>query len=263
MKFSIITINYNNCLGLQKTIQSVVNQSFDDFQYIIIDGDSNDGSKALLNSLKLLNGNILSEKDGGIYDAMNKGLDLIKGEFVIFLNSGDSFASNDVLEKIYNLVKESKNVIDFIYGDAYEYNPINNKMFFKKARNDSKIWYGMFAHHQSMVYSKRVIDNTKLRYDLIYKLSSDWDFTIRFLKNCSNKIKVDFPISVFEQGGFSDNFMIGISEQYKIRRKALGFSIFNCLILYSLHTFLNFSRKSAPFLYHNIRLKEVDRLQIF
>ena len=101
MKLSIITINLNNKEGLQKTIESIVNQTFRDYEFIIIDGGSNDGS---IDVIELYKENItywISEPDKGIYNAMNKGISIAKGEYYYFLNTGDRLISNDVLEKIF------------------------------------------------------------------------------------------------------------------------------------------------------------------
>lgn len=262
MLFSIITINFNNDDGLQRTIESVLNQTFTSYEYIIVDGGSTDNSKERLKKIEQINVTIISEKDTGIYDAMNKGLELSKGEFVIFLNSGDYFASKLVLSEISNLISKSKDPYDFIYGNAYEFSPKTNKTFFKKARSHNKIWYGMFAHHQSMLYSRKIIENNNLRYDLAYRLSSDWDFTIRFIKYCNVILKIETPISVFEQGGFSDKYIIGLNEQFKIRRNSLKFPVVFCIFLYLFQLLMNLIRKTMPFIYNIFRLKNMENIKI-
>ena len=100
-KISIITINYNDLKGLQKTFNSVVNQSNKDFEYIVIDGGSSDGGKEFLeqNSDKLAYW--ISEKDSGVYNAMNKGIKAAKGEYLLFLNSGDFLVDDNVIEKVF------------------------------------------------------------------------------------------------------------------------------------------------------------------
>ena len=98
MKLSIITINYNNKEGLLKTILSVVNQNHHDYEYIIIDGGSNDGSVDIYKDYADKNDYWVSEKDKGIYNAMNKGIDVAKGEYCIFMNSGDTFYDSNTLQ---------------------------------------------------------------------------------------------------------------------------------------------------------------------
>uniref|UniRef100_A0A7V3E7L0 Glycosyltransferase n=1 Tax=Ignavibacterium album TaxID=591197 RepID=A0A7V3E7L0_9BACT len=260
MLFSIVTINYNNLAGLQKTVESVLHQTCQDFQYIIIDGDSNDGSINYLKKINYKNFDIVSEKDHGIYDAMNKGIQLSTGDYIIFLNSGDFFPRDSVLQNIKNFINESKNKIDFIYGDAYEYSPRKEKFYLKISKSHLSAWYGMFAHHQSMVYSNEIIKKYNIRYDLSYNLASDWDFTLRFMNYCKNIKKVNFPLSVFEQGGYSDKFIIGLNEQYKIRLKTLKFSPIKSATIYCYHFLLNSVRKAFPYIYNDVRMSAIDKL---
>lgn len=115
MKFSVITVNYNNCLGLEKTIKSVVEQKeIKDFEYIIIDGASTDGSVDIIMKYSDRINFWVSEQDGGIYDAMNKGVHFAKGDYCIFMNSGDCFYDEEVLSKVSNLIRTEA---DFIAGD--------------------------------------------------------------------------------------------------------------------------------------------------
>ena len=97
MKFTVITINYNNVEGLRQTILSVVGQTCDDFEYVIIDGGSTDGSVGVIKEYEDKITHWVSEKDGGIYNAMNKGVKVAHGEYLIFMNSGDIFFDNKVL----------------------------------------------------------------------------------------------------------------------------------------------------------------------
>ena len=116
MKLSVITINYNNRDGLQRTLESVFNQTCQDFEFIVIDGGSNDGSRDVIANY---NSNIdfwVSEKDAGIYNAMNKGIKKANGDFVIFMNSGDTFCNENVLK---NCSSEINTDFDLFYGDAY------------------------------------------------------------------------------------------------------------------------------------------------
>lgn len=117
MKLSIITINFNNKSGLKKTINSVLNQTVQDFEFIIIDGDSNDGSKDLLKEIIFKRKEIVSEPDKGIFNAMNKGVKLAHGEYILFLNSGDILADKNVIYDIHNSNLLNGN-IDIITGDT-------------------------------------------------------------------------------------------------------------------------------------------------
>ena len=115
MNYSIITINYNNIDGLRKTIESVVRQSFKDFEYIVIDGGSTDGSAELIKEHQDCIDYWVSEPDNGIYNAMNKGIKAAHGEYINFLNSGDCFYNNGVLEDTLQHLKA-----DIVHGKMYD-----------------------------------------------------------------------------------------------------------------------------------------------
>lgn len=207
-KFSIITITYNNFHGLQRTSQSILTQSSKDFEWIIIDGNSSDGTKDYLKTLPATH--IVSEPDAGIYDAMNKGLGKATGTYVIFMNAGDAFAAPDTLDKINDSIS---NAPDFIYGDALEGPPYR----YKKSRPHKHIILGMFTHHQAMLYRRDTIG--ALRFDTRYTIAADYDFTCRFLKQCKDICYFPHPVCLFEMGGVSQkNANKGRDEQFEIRK---------------------------------------------
>src|SRR6188508_2910860 len=111
---SIITVVYNNLAGLKHTYQSIQSQTSTDFEWLVIDGGSSDGTKEWLTNLAVSNMCFISEKDGGLYDAMNKGLNLAKGKFVWFMNSGDSIFSPDTVQV---LIDQSAGK-DVLYGET-------------------------------------------------------------------------------------------------------------------------------------------------
>ena len=116
--FSIITINYNSGVMIKDTIESVINQDFKNFEYIIIDGKSNDESLKIINSYNEKGAiqKLISEKDKGIYDAMNKGVEIAEGEFLYFLNADDFLIEKDILTKVYNFIVDNSEY-DIYYGD--------------------------------------------------------------------------------------------------------------------------------------------------
>ena len=127
MKFSIITINLNNKAGLTKTIESVILQTYTDFEYIVIDGDSMDGSKAVIQQYQDKIDYWVSEPDTGIYQAMNKGIKVAQGEFLLFLNSGDCLVSDKILEAVAESIMVPFRA-DIYSGDLYLNNRKTDKL---------------------------------------------------------------------------------------------------------------------------------------
>lgn len=232
---SIVTITYNNEEGLKRTAQSVNAQSNKNYEWIIIDGASNDGTKNQLHNLTA--DVIVSEPDNGIYDAMNKGIQNITANYVIFLNAGDQFASEHIISTLEQHIKDQQP--DFIYTDAIEWSQQNDIKIIKPARHHQKSNYGMFTHHQAMIYKTSIIREHNLKYDTQIKIASDYKFTLAFLKHCHNSNILyipDAPICIFEHGGVSQTqSTLGRKEQFKIRKEQK-----NCS--YLVNTFIYFAQ---------------------
>jgi glycosyltransferase involved in cell wall biosynthesis len=177
MKLSIVTVNYNNAEGLERTIKSVVSQTFRDFEYIIIDGGSTDSSTDVIKQYEEQIDYWVSEKDGGIYPGMNKGFRKTKGEYVNFMNSGDCFHSSDVLEKIFALNTNA----DIITG-AHWGSPHPNVGKYGVTMLD--LYTGAIDHQASFIRRSLALNHP---YDEKYKIVSDWKFFIEALiiDNCS------------------------------------------------------------------------------
>lgn len=251
--FSIITVTLNNVDGLKRTQSSVEQQSCTDYEWIIIDSGSSDGTPE---HLKTTNAQWISEPDNGIYDAMNKGIDRATGSYLLFLNAGDELVNPKTLEHIQNTAKQETG---FIYGDALE------NSSYKPARKPN-IALGMFTHHQAMLYNRQTLGDT--RYNTTYKIAADYDLTARFLtRHCEEVDRptrqsqeacpiqyLPFPICIFESGGISQsNAMLGRKEQAHIRKDlALTNVLHNWLItnaqaaLWQLHHY-------APGLYWRLK----------
>lgn len=196
MKYSIITINYNNAEGLRRTIRSVVGQTFGDFEYVIIDGGSTDGS---VDVIKEYEGEItywVSEKDDGIYNAMNKGVKAAHGEYLIFMNSGDVFHSNSVLED----VASTKRAEDIIVGKVLT--PDGNKFLYQPKQPTMYFFYSSTIPHQGAFIKKWLLE--KHPYDETLKITSDWKFFVEavIFEHCSIEF-VDIIVSTFDTGGIS------------------------------------------------------------
>ncbi len=207
MRFSVITINYNNREGLNKTIKSVLCQSFTDYEYIIIDGGSTDGSVDIINN----NANFItywvSEKDNGIYHAMNKGVAHAHGEYCIFMNSGDLFYNEYVLSND-SLTKYKE---DIIVGRI-----INDKRIEMSPRPNRDIslyhlYSGAIPHQGAFIKTALL---KKLPYDESLKITADWKFFIQaiILDNCSFRYIDDF-IGIYDSQGISSNNLLLMREE--------------------------------------------------
>lgn len=199
-KISIITINYNNLKGLKKTINSVKNQTWQEFEYIIIDGFSNDGSVEYLENENDYIDYFLSEKDSGIYHAMNKGIKVAKGDYLLFLNSGDHFLNSFSLEQNHLFLNNS----DLVCFDL----EMKGENHTKTAKPPSQIkfseLYESSLPHPSTFIRRELFEIVGF-YDENLKIVSDWKFFLLalFKYNCSY-YKVDKTLSVFYLDGISN-----------------------------------------------------------
>lgn len=203
LKISIITINFNNALGLDKTISSVINQTFANFEYLIIDGGSTDGSTEIIekNSSKI--NYWVSEKDKGIYNAMNKGIIKATGEYILFLNSGDYLVNNDVLE---NISGELANNIDFISGNL-EYYLFDNSLFTRVHPNKLTFTYlvSKTISHPSTFIKSDLFQKFGL-YNEELKIVSDWEFFFKCLGlNGATFKSINTTITHFDMNGISSS----------------------------------------------------------
>lgn len=197
MRYSIITVNYNNKEGLRKTVLSVISQTYQDYEYIVIDGGSTDGSVDILKEFNNKISYWVSEPDKGIYNAMNKGIRHAQGDYLNFMNSGDCFYDNHVLE--YTLPYLTA---DIVYGKLYYYN-FNERSVYLKDNPNMFHFYNNTLNHQSSFISKKLFSDTL--YDEKYKIVSDWKFFIEKLifQNCSFAV-MPVKVALFEGGGISD-----------------------------------------------------------
>ena len=200
-KISIITINYNNLKGLKKTMTSVLAQTWQAFEYIVIDGGSKDGSTAYIESQSQHIDYWISEPDKGVYYAMNKGIKKAKGEYVLFLNSGDHFYSKKVLENNIQFVNET----DIIYFNlqVIEYNSSFIKSY-PKELSFSFFVEDTLPHPATFIKRDAFKKNNFYKED--FKILSDWKFFIDAIcKYNLSYTKIDETLSTFYIGGMSSN----------------------------------------------------------
>ncbi|MCL2380189.1 MAG: glycosyltransferase [Treponema sp.] len=197
MKLSIITINKNNAVGLEKTIQSVICQTYTDFEYIIIDGNSGDESVETIKKYTDRIGYWISEPDNGTYNAMNKGIRKAKGEYCLFLNSGDWLISADTMDKVFKEVGE--NTADIYYSNRIR--PDNSIARFPKNLNNYLL-RGKINHQNSLI--KRSLFFEHGFYNEKLRICSDWEFFLNELyihKSCFYHIETN--ISIYDIHGIS------------------------------------------------------------
>jgi len=198
---SIITVNYNDSLGLERTIKSVQEQTVTDYEHIIIDGGSTDGSKEVIERYKNSFSHWVSEPDNGIYSAMNKGIKASKGVYLLFLNSGDSLYTNEVLQKVSRQLVGDYSIY---YGDIiriYSEHKALRKSY-PKVLN-----FGFFVEsalaHQSVFIKKELFDSY-FYYNESFKILSDWEFLIYLICNRNIPYKhLDMIISNYDMNGVS------------------------------------------------------------
>lgn len=200
-KLSIITINYNNLEGLKKTVESVVNQTWQEFEYIIIDGGSTDRSKGFIESQSDKIDYWISEPDKGIYNAMNKGILKANGEYLVFLNSGDHFFDDDVLKENIQYVEN----YDLIYFDLQMISATSTKIAcYPASLRFSDLYFGSLPHPATFI--KKTLFEMVGLFDENLKIVSDWKFFILavFKYHCTY-IKIKGTIATFYADGISSN----------------------------------------------------------
>lgn len=196
---SIVTVVYNGENILEGTIKNILEQTYDNIELIIVDGNSSDRT---IDIVKKYNNQIdycISEKDNGIYDAMNKGISLATGDWINFMNAGDSFYSNDVLKRIFEKnIKEN-----IVFGKSISYYKENQVLRFKDFNTENKDWYYTnMPNHQAIFINKNIYKTIK--YNLEYKIFADTVYLREAFKNSYHE--VDLIVSNFELGGKSNYY---------------------------------------------------------
>ena len=195
---SIITVNYNNAIGLAATLKSTVEQEYKAVETILIDGNSNDEIEKVLHDFRDRLDVVIKEEDHGIYDAMNKGVKRAKGDWIIFMNSGDSFYHSKVLSSV---VSQGMNDVDFIFGDV----SVNYKFGFSRiqeSRNIQSIWRNLPFSHQSLFSKTALLQQHP--FDLNYPICADYEFCAYWKSKGAMFKKVNLIIATIEAGGKSE-----------------------------------------------------------
>jgi len=226
---AIITVVLNDIKGLERTFSSVTNQTSNDFEWIVIDGNSTDGSIEFLSKHDNLIEKWLSESDRGIYDAMNKGVKLTSADFVIFMNAGDEFSDPTVIEFICTNVLKSDNSVDVLLGGTQQ--TFKNLDVYRPPKPLKFITKGLPAFHQSTIYRTQRLRQRP--YSSSYTLLADYEWLADCFTKGANLAIVDRPISRFHVGGASYRaFSQKSRELYAINREILKLNIFHAALNY-------------------------------
>ena len=215
-KLSIITVNLNNRDGLQRTIDSVVGQTFTDYEWIVIDGGSTDGSRELIEQYADRFAYWVSEPDKGIYNAMNKGIAHAKGEWLQFLNSGDWLYENTTLEKVFEKNYEA----DVLFGDSIYIRKENSFQHICPDPLTLSFLYSDFLNHQSTFYKKTVFDSYS--YDETNRIYSDWQLSLELVLDGKIFQHLPFFVVYYNFEGQSAYFNEELAREYNnIKNKTI------------------------------------------
>ncbi len=200
-KLSIITINLNNSTGLRKTIESVISQTSKDFEYIVIDGASTDGSLEVIKEYADKISYWVNESDSGIYNAMNKGILKAKGDYCQFLNSGDWLASNDVIEKMLSALPPCS----IFYGNMLK--PLKNGKIYRNKRKETNLsmltFYKSTLNHSPAFIKKSLFEKYGM-YDEKLKIAGDWKFYLIAVGLHNEPVNyIDLDVTCFDMNGIS------------------------------------------------------------
>ena len=197
-QLSIITVNYNDLAGLRRTRDSIHSQTFQDFDWIVVDGGSSDGGKDFIQEHQDEMAWWCSEKDSGIYNAMNKGIGHAEGEYLLFLNSGDTLSAPNTLKEVFSKTLDA----DVVYGDWTESLPRRPK---KKCHSPEKVNFYSFASrhlcHQTAFIRTNLLKNSP--YDETYHVCADWAKWLELSKQGCTFQHIPIIICHFVLGGFS------------------------------------------------------------
>lgn len=219
-KLSVITVVYNNVKDIERTILSVLNQSYPNIEYIIIDGSSTDGTLDIIKKYENKISKIISETDNGIYHAMNKGLALATGDYVLFMNSGDEIYSNHTVEKVFASSPDT----DIYYGETEMYDENWNSLGQRRHKVPDKLTYksfrfGMSVSHQAIYVRRNLVEP----YDLQYKLSADIDWILNAIQKAGKIVNTKIYVAKYLVGGMSKKkHRQSLKERFDIFTKHYG-----------------------------------------
>lgn len=223
---TLITVTYNAEATLERTLQSVARQTYQDYEHLIIDGASKDGTLALARRFASEHTTIVSEPDKGLYDAMNKGLRLAKGDYLCFLNAGDKLHSADTLQHVADAAAQGE--VGVVYGHTDIVDDAGRFLFPRRLTPPEVLtWksfrWGMLVCHQAFYVNRKIAQT----YDLNYRFSADFDWCIRSMKAGEQQglrnVYVHEPLADYlSEGMTTRNHRASLKERFQIMAKHYG-----------------------------------------
>ncbi|WP_233268726.1 glycosyltransferase family 2 protein [Mucilaginibacter lacusdianchii] len=230
-KLSVITIVYNNVRDIERTVRSVINQTYTNIEYIVIDGASNDGTLDVLYQYQADIDQLISEKDKGIYDAMNKGLALATGDYVLFMNSGDEIYAPGTVSHVFSTAEDA----DIYYGETEMIDDAGNSLGRRRHQAPAQFtWrnfkYGMSISHQAVYIRHSLVQP----YNPQYQLSADIDWILTAAKKARKIVNVNRYVAKYLVGGMSKKkHRQSLLERFDIMKRHYGLlpTVFNHAVI--------------------------------
>lgn len=227
IKVSVVTVCYNEVDDIAATLLSVAEQTYGEIEHIVQDGGSTDGTVEVVRQYARNHDNVVmdSAKDGGIYYGMNAGLSKCTGDYVIFCNGGDRFASKNVVAEMVAKAN-AEGLPDLVYGDCAS--EVNGQLMVRTAHGPGFMKIGMPAAHEAMLYKLSLLRELGIAYDTSYRITADYKFTYDFVKAAKTFAYVPMPIVVFDDGGVSTTSRWrAMMESSRVRKEVGGLSFFS------------------------------------
>ena len=256
---SIITVVYNSEKWIEKTIQSIINQSYVNIEYIVVDGDSEDQTVEIIKKYTDYIDYWVSEFDNGLYDAMNKGLNLATGDYVWFINSGDLIYS---LTSLNQILSKETSFADFYYGETLLIDENEKPIGMRRHKAPQELnWMsfakGMKVSHQAMIVKKEIVQP----YVLKYNYSADYDWAVKALKRAETIKNTNLVLAKFMDGGMTSQYLFpSLKERFSIMKRHYGWlrTLFNHFLMVFKLSFFYLKNKYFHMSWHFFQIKNLS-----
>lgn len=219
-KISVITICYNSAKTIRRTLESVVTQTYQNLEYIVVDGGSTDETLAIVGEFKDTIAKVISEPDSGIYDAMNKGVRMATGDWIHILNSDDFYPTSDVLQKAMQMLVPDRTNYFLMWREFADGSRDLQNWSYQRWR----LFVSAFLPHPALIISREQYEVVGL-YDTRYKIAGDHDMILRLTATWAG-LKHDLPLTVMLQGGLSEVNMAESLQEFRTVTQRHGFPRF-------------------------------------